>query len=920
MPALVRSLSVNPSFARPSWAQPPASEIFAPLILAGAWTDSEGDSAFVSELVGRPWPDVERALRAAASTNDPPFVLSGGTWRVAARQEAFNVLSGLLTASDVRRWAEVASRALLEQDPLAGLDGGDRLLTSFETGNRRQVSGTLREGLGEGLALLASHGNARLADTTCEALSQRVATGILNHAHADSSGQIWRSLSPELSLIAEAAPTAFLDRVIDDSRGREPLLRTMFNDAKSTSAWDSSSAHTGLLWALETLCWSPEHLLDATRALAQLAVIDPGGRLSNRPGASLAAVLVPWVRQTSAPLERRIEAVDQIVRDFPDVGWTLLGRLWPTNHATTSPPSSPRYRDWLPDHRSVPISEWLAVISHVVDCAVREAGCDTQRWAEFVERLGPLPPDQRAQIILRLDADVGLLTKKPEDRLLLWEALTKEVGRHRTFATADWAMDEPTLAQLARIADRIEPTGSVERHARLFDWRPDIGPIKLDARSDYDAAVAKLQSEAVRETVEADSVEGLGRLAERVPVPHQLGWTVANVAGDEYRAMLLSWLTAEGKKGEMALAWAHQRAFTDGIDWVNGAFGELDNDDARLALVLQAQPTPEVWGLVAEVSDDFAARYWQSLPPWQISSESVGVAATAFLAHDRPWSAITALAAGLHRPTEAHPSIAPELIVTILIAAATGTGGPETPGDSLGYEIGLLLDYLESAGTDTQVLARLEFAFFRALEHQRVPRALYAALGCHPELFVDLVAKVYRAKGAQRKTPDQGAAAHATHAWHVLQDWRTVPGLRDDDTIDAAHLDHWIQQSRLLLSEQDRADVGDEQIGQLLSGSPVGSDGAWPAEPIRDLVERVGSRELESGLHIGKINARGITSRAMYAGGEQEHTISAQFRGWSIATAGRWPRTSRLLRELAESYDRDAARWDQDAQEDADAG
>jgi hypothetical protein len=157
------------------------------------------------------------------------------------------------------------------------------------------------------------------------------------------------------------------------------------------------------------------------------------------------------------------------------------------------------------------------------------------------------------------------------------------------------------------------------------------------------------------------------------------------------------------------------------------------------------------------------------------------------------------------------------------------------------------------------------------------------------------------------------------HAWQVLRDWRTVPGLEDDGSVDDEHLERWVSQARLLLSDADRADIGDEQIGQLLSGSPQGSDGAWPAEPVRDLVERLGSKDLENGIHVGRLD-RGVTSRDIYEGGEQERALVANYRSWSDQTAARWPRTSRLLREIGASYEREAAREDREARHASDSG
>jgi len=110
---------------------------------------------------------------------------------------------------------------------------------------------------------------------------------------------------------------------------------------------------------------------------------------------------------------------------------------------------------------------------------------------------------------------------------------------------------------------------------------------------------------------------------------------------------------------------------------------------------------------------------------------------------------------------------------------------------------------------DAPVLARLEFALFQVFEHQREPRALCTALADHPELFVELVSRVYRAKSAPRQMAEPTDAAAAQHAWRVLHNWRSVPGLHDDGTTDGEHLAQWIETARLLLRDHDRADVGD---------------------------------------------------------------------------------------------------------------
>jgi excisionase family DNA binding protein len=921
MPSLVRTLARDPRLARPPWSRYPAAAVLAPLVLVGAWSEGDTDTDVVSRMAGEHWSTIERQLRHWRDTDDPPFVRSSGEWHLASPEEAFMVLRDAVSPGDLDRWHQIAVDVLLETDPKLELPHEERPMAGV-LGVTRAHSSVLRRGLADCAALVGSIGADPLSDGVSGADHARRLVGeLLGRANADTSGQIWRSLADELPLLAEAAPEAFLDGVHDDLDADSPLLRTMFQDGDQSSWLYSSSPHTGLLWALETLCWSPEHLPEASRALARLHVIDPGGRLSNRPLESLQSILVPWIHHTAAPLDFRLRAVEQVCRQLPDVGWLLILALWPAHHSVASPPAAPRYRDWKPESRSVSIAEWLENINHLVQLAIELAANDPVRWAELTERLGPLPPTERERLLEVLDEVASPDALDPEGRLMLWEHLRKEVAQHRAFPDADWSMDEGPLSRMHAIADRLEPTANVERFAYLFDWRPDLPEVDIRNHDAYDQALLQRRTEAVSETIGRESADGLRRLAERSPEPSQLGWVVGAVAGDDLTPKLLTWLDSENHKLRgVAATWASQRMQANGVDWLVDALArpEAATPERRAALALSAPSTSEVWDAFERTDSELKHAYWAQMGPWRVRAEDAERAAHELLAHNRAWAAVDMLASNLH-PSDVDPtSVTPNIVEEVLNAALTTDSKTDARVQSLGYEIGVLLDYLESEQVDPDTIARYEFLFFRLLDHHREPRVLFAALGRDPSLFVDLVSRVYRGKREAHRQLDEHEAALAHHAWWVLNHWRDLPGRRDDGTIDAAHLRQWVTDARLTLADTDRADIGDEQIGQVLAASPAGTDDIWPAETVREIIETVGSRSIEAGIHLGVVNQRGVTSRGVFDGGQQERDLAARYRQWAKQTAGNWPRTSRVLRGLAEDYERQAQREDARAELSAD--
>jgi hypothetical protein len=123
-----------------------------------------------------------------------------------------------------------------------------------------------------------------------------------------------------------------------------------------------------------------------------------------------------------------------------------------------------------------------------------------------------------------------------------------------------------------------------------------------------------------------------------------------------------------------------------------------------------------------------------------------------------------------------------------------------------------------------------------------------------------------------------------------------------------------VTEARRRLAAENRAAIGDILIGELLSGSPTGADRAWPAEPVRDLIEETQSEELVRGLRTGRFNQRGVVTKHPLTGGAPERAIVERYERDAAAVAARWPRTAAFLRSFARSYAQDAEREDLDAE------
>lgn len=345
--ALRRKLANKPELHTPAWANEP-SRTLRGLLLAGRWDErSAGDMSVVSELAGVPYDDVRETLAPLARAKDPVVSRLGSTWSLVSAEDAWIQLRDSVREDDLSRLGEVVRRVLLELDPALELAPEDQWRAAV-LGKSRTYSAELRSGLAATLALLGIYGDAIELPygQDGESWATTIVRGLLAAANDKGTGALWNSMYDVLRRFAEAAPDAFLDGVRDAVMRDPPILVAMFAERGQSSPLAAASRHTFLLWSLEILAWSPQHFGRVIELLAKLAEIDPGGRTSSSPAASLNAILCPWYPQTFMSPEKRLAALDAIRKRHPEVAWLLMLSLLPSVHDIRTPIAEPEFRNW----------------------------------------------------------------------------------------------------------------------------------------------------------------------------------------------------------------------------------------------------------------------------------------------------------------------------------------------------------------------------------------------------------------------------------------------------------------------------------------------------------------------------------------------------------------------------------------------
>jgi hypothetical protein len=210
---------------------------------------------------------------------------------------------------------------------------------------------------------------------------------------------------------------------------------------------------------------------------------------------------------------------------------------------------------------------------------------------------------------------------------------------------------------------------------------------------------------------------------------------------------------------------------------------------------------------------------------------------------------------------------------------------------------------------------RVEWYFLPMLGYDPDAQTLHHTLAEDPRFFVEILSMVFRPRSEhESEPPSEQDKAAAENAFRLLSSWSTCPGTDDHGEVTLERLRDWVGTARSLLAERNRVEVGDEQIGQALAAAPADPDGSWPCEPVRDLLEELRNDRIDRGLEIRVFTNRGVTSRSLDAGGQQEWKLAEGYRARAEEFVASWPRTAATFRRLAETYEADARREDAEAE------
>jgi len=876
--------------------------------LIGSWSESnEADIALISSLVKNDYSSWITSIRKTLHDSSVSVTLNNGVWRIKKRKELWESLGSRIHNDSLDLFQELAVNVLSERNPKFDLKINERHGAAIY-GKVPKYSNEIRKGLVETLALL---GNKAKYLTHCS-LHKPETTAVLavRKILEDADWKLWGSLNNLLPILAEAAPDEYLNAIETHLQRSPSPITELFSE--EGDALYGGTYSMGIRWSLETLAWEEQYLVRVCIALARISSSDGGSKSNANFEDSIATILLPWLPQTTASIDKRKVSVNTLLKEFPEVAWRILFVLLPGKHQTSHGTHKPSWRDSIPVEwdKKVSQKDYLKQCSYFAKILVSMALDDIDKITELVSNLNNIPQPSFDKVLEYLSSN-EIMQKPEEQRLMVWRKLVGFTSDHRRFSEADWTLNSETVSRIEEIAAKLAPANPLNLHKRLFDngaWHL-FG--KLGSWEETDKIVQKHRKKALKEILNYGGMDAIIQFSESVDNSNDIGHLLSVMEYDEAEVALLPRCLDPDKTVLVNLArgYVYNRQYRHKWEWVD-KFAQTKWSIAQKAQFLAFLPfTKETWNRAEKWLGGSEKEYWIRTNTFNPDdNEDIGSGIDKLIKYGRPEAAIQLLSDKLHRKQYLDKSRS----IKSLFALLAPHEEIDPPSSMTRHNIHSLIQALQNdPDTSFDELYELEWSYLSILDRYSaaMPQSLEKGLASDPSFFCEILRMLYRSEKDAKsdREPSEQEKANASNAWKLFGNWRIPPGMQEDGSFSEEQFSKWLEDVKEKSAESGHLDRALYRIGEVLFYCPSEPDGLWINQTVAEALNNLDAENMREGFYIRVHNSRG--AHTVDPTGKPERELAQQYRKKAddIENAGYY-RFAITLRDVAESYDNHAER------------
>ena len=889
-PAFLRHIMKDSYKRVPGWSNNDSIELYIPLMFAGGW-EEEGyeDKSIIAELAKMPYDEYKARLIGLDVEDDTPFLILDSSFYCVAIQETWDVLLEKITQDGIDKFISVFKIVFSSDDPKYELPEEQWHYAPI-LGKQNAFSHQLKEGLITSMIMLVERIENLHRCGLPEGIRSKCDSTIASIFESSNSLNHWRSICPYIPMLYEASPESVIQ--VLEKEAANPLSCTWELFKTSEDPLFGRSFYTNLLRTLECAVWDKRFCRRAYNLLILYAEHDFEYKISNSPLETLYNIFCLWHPVGAFSIEQRKILLRDIAEKHKKIAPELITRLL-EHGGYTMGIAEPRWKR-IDERPRVETKEYAEMYQYLSGLYIDYIFPCYKEWSPVIKNIESF--GDISFIIQKCLAQKALFSK--EDRVALCGDMLQYISHARLYKK-----DENDTADLMEeLYYSFQPHCS-DIYALYFkNHFRGLNPIPFSDES-YDYRIEEknlfdFRCEKMREMIQEYGNESIIDILPMIENISSYAETIVEVVLNR----TADWdyiLNVKGISETLAESIVARIYYKYGLKALNVTTDILSFENIGWAYSC-VHLNVEITEQIKIINNDLCSRvYWERVNLVLFGPENnewTNECIQNLLKYNRPFSLIRILAYSKWND--------PRTIIEILNSALTIQPKAEVTGltlENVGSDAiqNMFIKLYENPQGLEDKIAWLEALYLRAFLFNFEPRCLMDQILRDPRLYFELLTIAYKSDDGSLlvEKPNDNVVMQAIH---ILDRIHRIPGYHiDSKTIDEDSFDFWISSTYEMANSNHYSEAHDIVLGKILSYSPPGTDGIWPAECVRRVFERQHSKTLEVNFIIERENQRGV-----YTGtaGEGEEMIAKRYDRDAEALEFYYPKTASIIQKIGDRY------------------
>lgn len=880
-----------------------------PILLLNRYADYlDGDKEIIEKISGKSSDEYLRFLKVLATLEDSPVYYINGVWRLVSPTDTWLFFAKYVTHKDFEVFQEICLEILTEVLHKYTLPLGQRENYYQTPENRTKYSSKLREGICESLVIISVLGE----DYGINSITNKPVyiDGIIQKI-LENDVLVWRSLSSNLMLLAEASPEIFLsnlERIIADNS-----VNGFFEEEQGFM--NKSNDLAPLLWCLDIIAWFPEHLIRASISLCNLIEISPAQLpTSNTPLRSLKSIFRIWYPQTNTNVEDRKKILEALIKKYPDIIYNLMYGLIKTRHDTAFHLPRPKWR-LFSELRKIEVTnrELNYMRGFCLDNVIAMSNCNINRLLSLIDLLDDIEWDRIEKSLGVIEEAIDTVSENEKNNI--YHKFRAFIGNHRSYPNAHWSLPKNILEKIEKTALKFKLDDILNNSYLFEEHHPEFIEGKQgDDYRKHQEQIDEKRLEFVQEVIEKYGINKIFELAVQTKYPFIYGQILAKSDKlTEQDALTVYNLVNSKEENLIVLVTDFIRVSERRTD-LKAQLEILNNlavsKQEKVTFLIALNCNIELWTYINDLEDEEIEKsYWQSRQGFLYTDnkEELFYALQKLAKYKKAITYLNTLGWG----TYVHKNI---LTSNEVLQALEDLSLNEIEDSSRIDHFRNILDFLYSKNDyDLERGAKIDMKFlfmFSGGSYGQKPENLYKLMAQKPNEYFGVLSQIYLPNNEEARELELEKLKQNPHhqeifkvSWDVFNNYNLIPSMQEDGTLNSVELNSWISEVRKLAAENNRVDITDSCLGKLLAKHPIDirENQGYPAE-IYDVLEEINNEHITESFRIQISNNLGFTSRGAFEGGNIERTRANFFNTLFEAIKFTHPKTSLIFKNLEKNY------------------